>query len=40
MKENYTKPITKIDEFRTVDIITTSGFDDTQKGDTDLPFGD
>lgn len=40
MKENYTKPIAKIDEFKAVDIITTSGMDDTQKGDTDLPFGD
>lgn len=41
MKENYTKPITKINEFKTVDVVTTSGpIDDTQKGDTDLPFGD
>ena len=40
MKEKYLKPIIKIEEFKTVNIITTSGFDDTQKGDTDLPFGD
>lgn len=38
MKEIYEKPITNIDEFKTVDVITTSG--DIQKGDTDLPFGD
>ena len=40
MKEKYLKPISKIEEFKTVNIITPSGFDDTQKGDTDLPFGD
>ena len=41
MKENYTKPIAEIDEFKTVDVITTStSIDDTQKGDTDLDFGD
>lgn len=40
MEEKYLKPISKIEEFKTVNIITTSGFDDTQKGDTDLPFGD
>ncbi len=41
MKEQYTKPIANIDEFKTVDVITTSTtIDDTQKGDTDLSFGD
>lgn len=41
MKENYTKPIAEIDEFKTVDVITTStSIDDNQKGDTDLDFGD
>ena len=25
MKEKYSKPITKIEEFNTVDVITTSG---------------
>lgn len=40
MKENYTKPIVKIDEFKSVDVITTSGIDDTQKGDNDINFGD
>lgn len=28
MKEKYTKPITNIDEFKTVDIITTSDIRD------------
>lgn len=40
MKKQYTKPITKVEEFTTVDIITTSGIDDTQKGDNDVNFGD
>ena len=40
MKEHYTKPITSIDEFTTLDIITTSNFNDTQMGDTDNNFGD
>lgn len=40
MKENYTKPIAEIDVFKTVDVVTTSGIDDTQKGDTDIEFGD
>ena len=25
MKEQYTKPIVNIDEFKTIDVITTSG---------------
>lgn len=40
MKENYTKPIAEIDVFKTVDVVTTSSIDDTQKGDTDIEFGD
>lgn len=41
MKENYTKPIAKIDEFKAVDVVTTSTtIDDTQKGDTDIDFGE
>lgn len=39
MKTDYSKPISKIDEFKTVDVITTSGIDDTQKGDNDVEFG-
>lgn len=35
MKEIYEKPITEIDEFKTVDIITTSGDDN----DTPWIFG-
>ncbi len=40
MNEIYKKPIAKINEFKTEDIVTTSGFDDTQKGDNDVNFGD
>lgn len=40
MKEQYAKPIAKIDEFKTIDVVTTSGIDDTQKGDTDMNFGE
>lgn len=39
MKEVYTKPSCDIEEFKNVDIITTSS-DDIQKGDTDIPFGE
>lgn len=35
MKEQYIKPITEIEEFKTVDIVTTSGDDN----DTPFPFG-
>lgn len=31
MKELYTKPSTEIEEFKTVDVITTSG--DIEQGD-------
>lgn len=34
-KEYYEKPETKINEFKTVDVITTSGDDNP----TDWPFG-
>ncbi len=40
MKEQYIKPVTETDVFKTINVVTTSGIDDTQKGDTDLPFGD
>lgn len=40
MKELYIKPTADIEEFKAVDIITTSGIDDTQKGDNDVNFGD
>ena len=41
MKEQYTKPITEIVVLKTVDVVTTSTtIDDTQKGDTDVGFGD
>ena len=37
MKENYIKPKTELEEFITVDVITTSG--DIQGDDNDVPFG-
>ena len=37
MKEKYIKPETELDEFITVDVITTSG--DIQGDDNDVPFG-
>jgi hypothetical protein len=41
MKEQYAKPVTKIDIFKTVDVITMSAtIDDSHKGDTDINFGD
>ena len=40
MKEIYSKPIATIEQFKTIDVVTTSGIDDTQKGDTDVDFGD
>ncbi len=33
MKEEYAKPIVEIEEFKTVDVITTS------EPDTDVPWG-
>jgi len=38
MKEKYTKPETRIDEYETVDVITTSAAD-VQDDDNDVPFG-
>ena len=37
MKELYTKPVVSVDEYETVDVITTSG--DIQGDDNDVPFG-
>ncbi len=34
MKERYFKPVSNLDEFKTVDVITTSG-----EPDTDVPWG-
>lgn len=39
MKEFYTKPITTVEQFKTIDVVTTS-IDDMQKGDNDVNFGD
>lgn len=38
MKEIYEKPITNIEEFKTVDVITTSG-NPGDDNDTPFPFG-
>ena len=38
MKELYIKPQAEIEEFKTVDVITTSS--DIQPGDNDTPFGE
>lgn len=35
-KETYTKPIAEVEEFKSVDVITTSASDDN---DTPFPFG-
>lgn len=35
MKELYTKPQTEIEEFKTIDVITTSD----NEPDTDIPWG-
>ncbi len=32
MKELYTKPMAEIEEFKTVDVITTSGLEDMNAG--------
>ncbi len=34
MKEKYVKPSAEVEEFKTVDVITTSG-----EPDTDVPWG-
>ena len=38
MKEKYTKPEISIEEFKIVDIITTSAGDGNEP-DTDIPWG-
>lgn len=37
MKDIYEKPVTCIDEFKTVDIITTSAGNVDNEPDTDIP---
>lgn len=39
MKELYTKPQADIEEFKTVDVITTSGAITDNEPDTDIPWG-
>lgn len=36
MKERYSKPISELEEFKTVDVITTSGGDIDNEPDTDI----
>lgn len=38
MKELYTKPQTDVEEFKNIDVITTSAIDDNEP-DTDIPWG-
>lgn len=37
MKENYIKPITEVETFATVDVITTSGATGGGSGPIELP---
>lgn len=37
MKDFYEKPKSQIDEFKTVNVITTSGGDIDNEPDTDIP---
>lgn len=37
MKENYSKPIAELEEFRTVDVITTSPITETDDNDVHWP---
>lgn len=39
MKELYTKPQAEIEEFKTLDVLTTSGSDIDNEPDTDIPWG-
>lgn len=32
MKETYIKPVSKVDEFKTVDVVTTSGIEQIPAG--------
>lgn len=38
MKEKYTKPVTELEEFKTIDVITTSS-NPGDDNDTPFPFG-
>lgn len=40
MKGQYTKPIAYINEFKTIDVITTSGGDDIRDDDNIVDGGD
>lgn len=40
MKEQYTKPMADINEFKTIDVITTSGGDDIRDDDNIVDSGD
>lgn len=39
MKEIYEKPIAELEEFKTVDVITTSTTTTGDDNDTPFPFG-
>ncbi|MGN0005533.1 MAG: hypothetical protein ACI37Z_06155 [Candidatus Gastranaerophilaceae bacterium] len=40
MKEIYEKPVVYIDEFKAIDVITTSDVtDDRDPADNDIPWG-
>lgn len=39
MKELYTKPQAEIEEFKTLDVLTTSNGDIDNEPDTDIPWG-
>lgn len=39
MKELYAKPQAEIEEFRTLDVLTTSSGDIDNEPDTDIPWG-
>ena len=40
MKEKYLKPRMETEEFKAVDVLTTSSFDDRQGDDNDVKFGE
>lgn len=41
MKEKYSKPKTRIEEFKSTDIVTTSIIiDDKDPADNDVPWGE
>lgn len=37
MKEIYERPQSEIEEFKTIDVVTTSGGDIDKEPDTDIP---